>query len=279
MAFSAKEITFLHGLVNMRPPNRLAGNAASYFWENHRLGRLAGRRIEYRPADYQSAEQLLRVHDLPVASLGEDAKRADAAQFGGMSEKSFSRSPHEDSVAVKPLGGCTLNNHVLYVPAGGYMTLTVEQACQIDCNRLLIVENLETFRWLEDYAWIDFKGLRVLVIYRGDTDLPLRDATKVVAQRTERLWAFFDFDPAGLGMASAVSVDRLELLLLPETEWLMTNSTTPRGRYLYATQLQQYGALLDGHTGYQIQGAWALMRSLVSGVAQERMRDAPRVER
>ena len=74
-------------------------------------------------------------------------------------------------------------------------------------------------------------------------------------------------------------LDRLELLLLPETEWLMTNAKTPRGRYLYATQLQQYGALLDGHTGYQIQGAWALMRSLVSGVAQERMRDAPRVER
>jgi hypothetical protein len=275
MAFSAKEITFLHGLVSKCPPNRLAGDVASYFCENHRLGRLAGRRIEYGQADYRSAEQLLRIHELPVASLGAEALRADVALFGGMSEKSFSRAPHENSVAVKPLGGCTLRQHALHVPAGGYMTLTVEQACQVHCDRLLIVENLETFRWLENYAWIDLKGLRFLVIYRGDADLPLRDAAKVVAQRTERLWAFFDFDPAGLGMASALPADRLELLLLPEKEWLMTNAKTSRGRDLYATQFQQYGALLDRHAGEQIQVAWALMRSLICGVTQERMRDAP----
>lgn len=272
MAFTTIEVSFLQRLVAERPLVRVSGAAATFFCENHGLGVCIRRRIEYQDKHYAAAERLLRLHDLPVSSLGSYSSRADIAQFGGLSEKSYSTAPHSNSVSVKVLGTCYLDNHLLYTPVGANLILTVDQALRVTCQRVILVENLESFRRLDDYTWIDRPDLNVLVIYRGDKRAPLGDAALVVANRSEPIWSFTDFDPAGLAMANAMPHDRLEKILLPSPSWLTVAANTARGRELFDVQETQYSATLDVSSIPAVRQAWALMKRLRSGVTQERMR-------
>lgn len=272
MSFSAIEVSFLQRLVAERPMTRTLSAAASFFCDNHGLGIYIGRRIEYQDRHYESAERLLRLHGLPVSPLSPDSTRADVAQFGGLSEKSYSTAPHANSVSVKVLGTCYLDNRLLYTPAGANLVLTTGQALRVTCQRVMLVENLETFRRLEDYAWIDRQDLNVLVIYRGDKQAPLGDAASVLANRSELIWSFTDFDPAGLAMANAMPHDRFEEILLPSPGWLTAAANTARGRELFDAQEAQYSATLDASSIPAVRRAWALMKRVRSGVTQERMR-------
>jgi hypothetical protein len=272
MAFTTIEVSFLQRLVAERPVARASGAAATFFCENHGLGVCIRRRIEYQDKHYAAAERLLRLHDLPVSSLDSYSTRADVAQFGGLSEKSYSTAPHANSVSVKVLGNCYLDNHLLYTPVGASLVLMAEQALRVTCQRVMLVENLESFRRLDEYLWIDRPDLNVLVIYRGDKQAPLRDAALVVANRSEPIWSFTDFDPAGLAMANAMPHDRLEKILLPSPNWLTVAANTARGRELFDVQETQYSATLDASSIPAVRQAWALMKRIRSGVTQERMR-------
>lgn len=271
MSFSAVQLTFLQRLVSERPERRRAGDAARFFCDHYALGASVGSQVEYRADHYEAAERLLRAHDLPVAAMGVDATRADSAAYGGMSEKSLSVAPHSKSVAVKCLGRCTLDGHELYTPEGSYSVLTREQALRVTCQRLMVVENLETFRALEAYAWIDRRGLDVLAIYRGDMELPNKDAAEVVKGRSELIWGFFDFDPAGLVMANSLPAGRLERVVLPSQAWLHKASNTPRGRQLFDTQSAVFGRSLDQAEVPEIIALWQVLKRLQSAVTQERM--------
>lgn len=275
MAFTSSQVLFLQRLVSERPAQRRAGDAARFFSEHFGLGLTVGRWVEYVEVHFLDAERLLRAHDLPVASLGPAASRADVASYGGLSEKSLSVAPHSGSVAVKCLGRCTLDGQPLWTPPGTYLVLTPEVAERVTCTRLLLVENLETFRTLEAYRWIDRKEFDILAVYRGDVEIPLKDAHGLVLRRSEPIWAFFDFDPAGLAMANALPQQRLERLLLPGVEWLRRAALTARGRQLYDDQLGQYGNTLSGVEHEQIRFWWRELRGLQAGVTQERMQHAP----
>ena len=187
------------------------------------------------------------------------------------------RTPHSKAVAVKCLGRCVLDGHQLYTPEGSYIVLTPEQAQRVTCQRLLVVENLETFRALQAYAWFDRRGLDVLAIYRGDMELPNKDAAEVLRGRPERIWGFFDFDPAGLVMANSVLPARLERVILPSQAWLRRASNTPRGRQLFDSQFAAFGRSLDHAAHPEVIALWHIMKSLRSAVTQERMlsADAP----
>lgn len=272
MAFTTTEVSFLQRLVAERPPVRASGAAATFFCDNHGLGVCIRRRIEYQDKHYEAAERLLRLHDLPVGLLDPDSTRADVAQFGGLSEKSYSTAPHANSVSVKVLGTCCLDDHSLYTPAGANLVLTTEQVLRVTCQRVMLVENLESFRRLEDYTWIDRQGFNVLVVYRGDKQAPLGDAASVLANRSEPIWSFTDFDPAGLAMANALPNDRFEEILLPSPGWLTVAANTARGRELFDAQEAQYSATLDASSIPTVRRAWTLMKRLRSGVTQERMR-------
>ncbi len=275
MAFTAIQISFLQRLVDERAPSRQISATASYFSEHFSLGRVAGSRVEYSDAHFAAAERLLVANQLPVRALGMGTTRAQAAEYGGMSEKDFSVAPHANSVAVKGLGNCRFDGHGLQTPRGAYMVLTVEQSMRVACERIMVVENMETFRGLQDYTWIDRRGLAVLAIYRGEKDVPNKDAAELIRSRSESIWGFFDFDPAGLAMANALPSDRFERLLLPDHGWLEKSADTARGRQLFDRQLSSYGGVLNGATHQEIVDAWILMKRLRSAVTQERMKKSP----
>lgn len=271
MAFTAVQISFLQRLVEERTSSKQISAAASYFSENYSLGRVVGGRVEYSDAHFTAAQNLLLANQLPVKALGADATRAQAAEYGGMSEKDFSLAPHANSVAVKGLGTCTFDGIPLETPLGAYMVLTVEQAMRVTCERVMVVENLETFRSLQAYSWIDLKGLSVLAIYRGERSLPNKDAMELVRSRSEPIWGFFDFDPAGLVMANSLPEDRFERLLLPDSGWLESAANSTHGRHLFDSQWSSYVNVLDNATNQKIVIAWELMKRVRSAVTQERM--------
>ena len=109
MAFTTKQVAFLQALAAQRPASRSAKvEAAGYFCENHGIGVLTGRRIDYRPVDFERTVYLLRTNGLPIVALGREGLRSEAARFPGQSEKSGTRGPSANAVAVKGCGGCQL---------------------------------------------------------------------------------------------------------------------------------------------------------------------------
>jgi hypothetical protein len=273
MPFSATQIQFLQRLVSERPRQRRAGEVSRFFCEHYSLGTVVGRSVEYRESHHQDAESLLRAHDLPVGAMSPNASRADVAMYGGLSEKSLSTPPHAKSVAVKFFGTCTVDGCPLATPAGSYMVTMPDLAQRVTCDRLLLVENLETFRRLEDYGWIDLQGLSVMAVFRGDPSLAVGDALRVIRSRAEPIWAFVDFDPAGLVIANSLPHERLERVVLPPPHWLEQATDSARGRQLFADQVDRCSPTLD-QSHPHVQVWWRKMRAWKSAVTQERMPQA-----
>lgn len=271
MSFTPQQIQFLQRLVSERPAQRRVGEVSRHFSEHFSIGTTVGRLVEYRDDHLRMAAELLRTHDLPVSPMAPGASRAEAAVFGGMSEKALSAAPHAGSIGVKCVGSCTLDGVALRTPEGTYLVMTPEVAGRIKCDRLMLVENLETFRQLERYGWIDYRGQSVLVIYRGDTALSTGEALEVLRARTEPIWAFVDFDPAGLVIANSLPPKRLERIILPKEAWLRNAAGTSRGRQLFDEQETRARPSLERATHPEVRRAWAVLAELRSAVIQERM--------
>ncbi|WP_436310801.1 DUF7281 domain-containing protein [Variovorax sp. LjRoot130] len=162
-----------------------------------------------------------------------------------------------------------------HTPDGTYLVVKGAVAARIACQRLMLVENLETFRELETYRWIDYQGLSVLAIYRGDVHLSPSAPRECILARTEPLWAFVDFDPAGLVIANALPPDRLQRLVLPDPAWLAEAATTSAGRSLYGAQEAKSRGALAKSFNPEIKRSWLDFQRLKGAVTQERMRSAP----
>lgn len=275
MNFTVQQITFLQRLVAEAPATRRNGVAALFFSEHYSIGIPVGGEVTYNVAHHAAAHRLLQAHKLPLSKLGKGASRADAAAFGGMSEKQFSAAPRARSVSVRCVGSCRLDEQCLYTPDGTHLVVTLEQACAITCEQIMVVENFETFRYILSYRWIRWAEAGTLVLYRGDPESPNQDAAALVRDRMEPVRGFFDFDPAGLIMAKAIPAERFDGFVLPSRDWLIAASNTPHGRQLYDRQLSGFGAALDKAREPLIRASWDFMKSLGSAVAQEGMLNAP----
>ena len=270
MALSAVDRRFLQQLVAQRPRERRS-DTATMFCSHFGIGRHVGSRVEYVEQDYAKAQQLLEAEGLPVVPLPADASRAEAAVHRGMSEKSGTRAPHAGSVAIKALGACASGTQPLWTPPRGYLVCDVAVAAGVHADRLLVVENLETFREIERYEWIDRGPHRVLVIFRGDHVFSARASQELLMQRAELVWAFVDFDPAGLGIAAGLP--RLERLMLPPLAKLTARLKGSRAAELYERSCAQWGPLLEQLELPELRTAWQVMHRYRGGLAQEAMRD------
>lgn len=274
MSFSSVQITFLQDLVEQAPPSKRSTATAQFFCEHFSIGRATGGTVTYSAEHHAAAENLLKAHKLPVASLGSNASRADAAAFGGMSEKAFSAAPRARSVAIRCIGDCRLDGRSVYTPDGTHLVTTPEQASTITCDRIMLVENFETFQQIQAYRWIKWEAVGTLVVYRGDPENPNQHAARLVLARDEPVRGFFDFDPAGLMMAKAIPAGRFEGFVLPDRGWLETACDTPHGRQLFDRQVGAFGSALDAAGEPLVREQWAFMKAMASAVAQEGMRGA-----
>lgn len=254
----------------MNKPEALGHSAVADFFHGHcALGTRNGRGFIYLSADHQKAADLLLACGLPLTQLPPGSSRSDA--FGRPHEKSGTVAPHADSIAVKVASGvCSLDGHPLHQAGQGiYSVLTHAQVLRVSADRLLLVDNVETFRSLQSYKWIDFDGLNVLAILLGDNFFKENVSMPAVMKRSEPVWAFFDFDPAGLGRACGIP--RLERLVLPDSKSLERAVRAAKRSDLFFTHINQWRRTLDEHSNGQISSAWALMSRLQMGLPQEWM--------
>ncbi len=123
---------------------------------------------------------------------------------------------------------------------------------------------------------MDYGRGSTLAIFRGDPIFSLADAAKVLADRTEPIDAFVDFDPAGLFIAD--SLPRLARLILPDTRWLISAVRESKRYDLYDAQIGAYGAKLATSTHSDIVRSFALLKELRQGYSQEWMENAHRLD-
>lgn len=271
MTLSLREQRYLQRLVADRPSSRKTGAVAGGLSAKFGLGQLVGNVIFYKPDHLGQAQRLLLNHDLPLQALGFEATRSDAAQYGGMPEKSGTRAVHDREVAIKLLGPCTWAGQPVLMPPGACLVAKAQALEAIACDVLCLVENWVAFADLHRYAWLDTRQQRVLVVFRGDNRYSAAHAKSLLEARTEPIWAFVDFDPAGLGIAAGLPAARVERVVLPPLGWLKQASNTLIGRGLYDAQVGQWRGTLDAPSSPAIREAWAHLGEWGAGVTQERM--------
>lgn len=273
MDLNASQLAFLRRLVNEQPSHRVSGTISNGLATNFGIGVHAGRQVQYTQAHIQRATQLMQAGGYTTEAPSPLASRAEAHGQPNISEKSGARTPDASTVLIKPLAGhCTLHGQALWAPDGGYLGVTPGDAAAVQCDVAMLVENLETFRYLHDYRWIDTQGKAVLAIWRGDKDRHIGEALNALGAHagTGQIWCFMDFDPAGLGMADAVHRRfGLHRLVLPAAHDLERVTRAHDQRFLYAQQVGQYARSLDESLHPGIQSSWSLMRGMQIGLAQE----------
>lgn len=277
MTFTLNEQKALQRIANERPAHLSVGVATRTLAHGYGLGQVMGTNVFYTPEHWQQARKLLQNHDLPLQSLPQDSKRSAAAMHGGMSEKLGTRGVHKGEVAFKLLGNCRLDGQQVALPPQLSLVSKAEDllVC-VECDVVCVVENWETFTDLHHYEWIDWQGKSAMVIFHGDNIYSNENAKRAVEARSEPIWAFMDFDPAGLGFSTILPQTRLERVVLPDFEWLATAAKNTIGRMLFDDQVGQWGPTLDRCSHPEIKKAWEALRSQRAGVTQERMLGAHR---
>ena len=111
-------------------------------------------------------------------------------------------------------------------------------------------------------------GCEVTAVFRGKPgSFSTESAAAFLRQCGRPLLGFYDFDPAGLRMASAI--EQLEALCLPPREALVEAVRRHRRTHLFTDQLAQARSTLDALPAGELRDAWDLMRQLQCGLPQE----------
>lgn len=268
MSLSSREIAFLQGLVAKGSGQKAASSTSRELHLHYGMGQHAGSRFVFTEADATRARQMLANAHIPLEPASAALRRADAALNNPAQEKAGTIAPHWNSIAIKSAHGqCDLDGQP--VASKGYQVLTLEQALKIRADVLLVVENLESLRFLERNRWIDYQGLAVLAIFRGDGVFRADVVTRLLETSSIGVWAYFDFDPAGLGMAA--KLPRLQRILLPREADLASATRRANQVHLYADQAHQWSQSLTSDERPLVQQPWGLLRQLRIGLAQELM--------
>ena len=268
MSFTAREIAFLQDLVRKGSGHKGSSLSSEHFHRHFGMGQHVGAQFVFTEADAARAAQMLSNAGVALEPTGRLLRRALAGLNNPSQEKSGTFAPHHDSIAVKTAHGhCECNG--LPVPRLGYQVLTLEQAREIRADILLVVENLESLRFLERNRWIDYQALSVLAIFRGDGVFRGDVVGSLLETSHTPVWAYFDFDPAGLGMAARLP--RLQRLLLPSVDALESAARKANQVHLYADQIAQWRKSLTSDGRSMIQQPWSVLQMLRVGLAQEFM--------
>jgi len=272
----ALQIRFLADLVRTGPCEKAAGPMAEHFHAQQRIGLRVGRksnRFEYAPADIDHVKKLLLAHGITPDALAVKPKdRADAA-IPGISEKVGIQALRAEDVVVKALTpGCSVHGVPISAGLPGYSVMPLHDAIQMDVDAILVVENLETVKQIHRYRWIRDHALwdsRVVVVFRGDSVNKADVVNALLRSRSDPVWSFPDFDPAGLGLAS--KLPRLQGLVFP---WDLLEPMARERQLidLYDNQVDQWRATLNAVEHPDFKRAWTLMQALKLGLNQEALR-------
>lgn len=244
------------------------------FSDGYRIGRVKGVGLLFDQADKARIAEVLSMEGIDPATppdAWDQLSRADASRLGP-NEKFASAPVKRRRVAIK-----TLRDRPLLLDG---RQAVLPPACHLDADgpsiverighdTVLLVENWECFDRI-DLVDLDFSpaGPNPLVIWRGDSSSTRADHALALVQSLPcPVWAFVDYDPAGLLIAARLP--RLAGVIAPPTSRL-TQDLQNGLRDRYEEQLPMAASALDDDPRESIQRLWRLLRSSGRAIPQER---------
>lgn len=258
-----------------------AGRSVSAFCAEYNLGMKQGASLVFTEEDKREIGRILQgeMGIDSVTTTSESWKHLGRAQSLQLArdEKFAGRSVGAGRLRLKTLPGHTLNvaggswNLPLRADLG--MDLEAVLGHEIGHDALLVIENLQTFDDIHSVGVDVMDSLPArdpLVIFRGDTQGGARaDAVHTLIESTILpVYAFVDYDPAGLIIASGLP--RLDKVLAPCLQDLAALIQT-RGiarRYLDQVAAASY-ALQQLEGDSRIAPLWNVIHAAGKGLPQE----------
>lgn len=195
-----------------------------------------------------------------------------AALHLGPDEKFASTPVKRQRVAIKSLPGepLCIKGQALMLPPACHLDVDGPTAAGLLSHQTaLLVENWESFNRIHDTD-LDLSpaGRNPLVVWRGDpSDTRADHALVLLSSLNVPVWAFVDYDPAGLLIADRLP--RLAGILAPESDRLerdLAHGLAER----YRDQLPVAGAALDVSMHEPVRRLWAILRRHGRALPQER---------
>lgn len=258
-----------------------AGQSISAFCSEYNVGMKQGASFVFTEEDKQEIGRILKgeMGIDPATTTAESWKHLGRAQSLQLArdEKFAGRS-----VGVGRLRLKTLSGHTLRVASGSWdlpcradlgLDLEAVLGQKIGHDALLVIENLQTF---DDIHNIDVNVMNSLpardplVIYRGDTQGGARADTihNLIKSTTLPVYAFVDYDPAGLIIASGLP--RLDQLLAPSLQDLGTLIQTHGIAKRYLDQVATASHALQQLKGdSRLAPLWDVIHAVGKGLPQE----------
>ncbi|WP_295433255.1 hypothetical protein [uncultured Thiodictyon sp.] len=257
------------------PGERFAGRRVlKTFSDDYRIGRTKGTAVLFESHDKARIRELLCAEGIDPATdpaAWDGLTRAAAAHLGP-DEKFTSSAVKRIRVAIKTLPGRPLNldGRALILPPTCHLDVEGPAVAGLLAHRsVLLVENWECFNRIHD-AVLDLSpaGENPLVVWRGDASGTRVDhALGLLKALDVPVWAFVDYDPAGLLIADALP--HLAGLIAPGAEQLERDLARGLpGRY--QIQLPMAIAALDATTSEPVRSLWTIIRRHGRALPQER---------
>jgi hypothetical protein len=257
------------------------GRSISAFCSEYNLGMKQGASLVFTEEDKKEIGRILQgeMGIDPATTTSESWKHLGRAQSLQLArdEKFAGRSVGAGRLRLKTLPG-----HMLNVAGGSWnlplradlgMDLEAVLGHEVGHDALLVIENLQTFDDIHSVGMDVMDSLSArdpLVIFRGDTQGGARaDAVHTLIESTiQPVYAFVDYDPAGLIIASGLP--RLDKVLAPCLQDLAALIQT-RGivrRYLDQVTAASY-ALQQLEGDSRIAPLWNVIHAAGKGLPQE----------
>lgn len=271
---SKQRVRALLRVVQSSDERFAASGVLTSFVDAYGIGRSKGAALLFDADDKVRIREILRAEGIDP-STAPDAwdkiTRAEALRLGP--DEKFAATPvKRQRVAIKTLVGrpLSLDGREIFIPPACHLDVdgpTV--AGRIAHETALLVENWEPFNRIHDIT-IDLSaaGTNPLVIWRGDTSATRSDhALALLASLCIPVWAFVDYDPAGLLIADRLP--RLAGIITPDDvafEQDLAAGLVDR----YSAQLPHASAALDAAQNACVRQLWGVLRRHGRALPQER---------
>ncbi|MBK1645848.1 hypothetical protein CKO25_14530 [Thiocapsa imhoffii] len=243
------------------------------FIDDYGIGRRKGAGCLFDAEDKACIRELLRaegIDPLTDPAAWDQITRAEALRLGP--DEKFAATPvKRQRVAIKTLPGRSLNldGRALILPPACHLDVDGGiVAGRLAHETVLLVENWEPFNRIHAID-LDLSpaGTNPLVVWRGDcSETSPEHALALLRALDVRVWAFVDYDPAGLLIAAGLP--RLAGIIAPEPARLerdLAQGLTGR----YQDQLPMSMAALDTSGNQHVRALWTLIRRQGRALPQE----------
>lgn len=256
-----------------------ASRVLAEFSDAYRIGRTKGAGLLFDADDKARIAELLAAEGIAAGispAVWDGIARAQALRFGP-DEKFASAPVKRRRVAIKTLPGrpLRLEGQALLLPPSCHLDAEGPAiAGRLDHGSVLLVENWECFDRIHTVDLdLSSAGENPLVLWRGDaSDTRADHALELLRALAVPVWAFVDYDPAGLLIAAALP--GLAGIIAPDParfERDLAGGLAQR----YQVQLPMAAAALDATTSEPVQRLWTILRRHGRALPQERYVNEP----